>query len=306
MLMLILGCSLPSCGQSKYDDEVTIDGVVYHFYLDSKGRPKSKAEVYDYVGSLPVSKEVIIPETITLENYEGSPVLRVVGISNFQSDSAKYISSVVLPKTLKIIGNGAFMDTNLSYIQIPDSVTFIGSRAFYSRSSVLKVRLSHITELYSGYEHPASYYFPFRPGCCFFELSSSGILSWLMQFEPQGIIFLPGYEEGNVTHWNEWNSVQKIISLDTTPPMIGDSFSDFQKKNLRVFVPTSALEAYKNAPVWKDFFFLKAGAETTGIESVPVSTVVDDEQMYGIDGQRVDNPTPGSIYIKGNKKYVAK
>ena len=59
------------------------------------------------------------------------------------------------------------------------------------------------------------------------------------------ITFSKDYEETDVTHWDEWTKLEYLTSLSETPPMIGDSFSRFQKWNLRVMVPTSALETYK-------------------------------------------------------------
>ena len=124
------------------------------------------------------------------------------------------------------------------------------------------------------------------------------------------ITFSEDYEETDVTHWDEWTKLEYLTSLSKTPPMIGDSFSRFQKWNLRVMVPTSALETYKNTPVWKDFFFLKGGAETTDIENIKQDTndanITDNHSTYNLNGMKVYNTKPGHIYIRGGKKFVAK
>lgn len=124
------------------------------------------------------------------------------------------------------------------------------------------------------------------------------------------ITFSKDYEETDVTHWDEWTKLEYLTSLSETPPMIGDSFSRFQKWNLRVMVPTSALETYKNTPVWKDFFFLKGGAETTDIENIKQDTndanITGNHSTYNLNGMKVFNTKPGHIYIRGGKKYVAK
>lgn len=70
-------------------------------------------------------------------------------------------------------------------------------------------------------------------------------------------------------------------------------------------VPSSALAAYQNTPVWKDFYFLNGGAETLGITDVET----EDENsvkcpIYDLNGVRVDNPVPGHVYIRNGKKYV--
>ena len=40
------------------------------------------------------------------------------------------ITSVVIPNTVKIIGEGAFRHNNLTSVEIPDTVTSIGGSAF--------------------------------------------------------------------------------------------------------------------------------------------------------------------------------
>ena len=132
------------------------------------------------------------------------------------------------------------------------------------------------------------------------------------------MLFKPKSEEdfANYTLQNKCNysaigtRLERLISLSETPPMIGDSFSRFQKWNLRVMVPTSALETYKKTPVWEEFFFLKGGAETTDIENIKQDTndanITGNHSTYKLNGMKVYNTKPGHIYIRGGKKYVAK
>ena len=132
------------------------------------------------------------------------------------------------------------------------------------------------------------------------------------------MLFKPKSEEdfANYTLQNKCNysaigtRLERLISLSETPPMIGDSFYRFQRWNLRVMVPTSALETYKNAPVWKEFFFLKGGAETTDIKNIKQDTndanITGNHSTYNLNGMKVFNTKPGHIYIRGGKKYVAK
>lgn len=119
------------------------------------------------------------------------------------------------------------------------------------------------------------------------------------------VTFVDGYDEQEVTYWKDWTKMEYIVSHGTTPPKIGDSFTEFQKWNIRVRVPSSALAAYQNTPVWKDFYFLNGGAETLGITDVET----EDENsvkcpIYDLNGVRVDNPVPGHVYIRNGKKYV--
>ncbi len=138
-----------------------------------------------------------------------------------------------------------------------------------------------------------------------FEVLSSAPLAILAGWNTQEVILGKGYEELYPTNWSGWISFKKIYAKDITPPVIRDSFSEYQKKNLQVIVPTEALEAYKAAPVWKDFWLLEGGAETAGVEGVTLPTADEDLPVYGLDGRRVKTTVPGHIYIKGGKKFVA-
>lgn len=61
-----------------------------------------------------------------------------------------------------------------------------------------------------------------------------------------------------------WN-VSAIESHPQTPPAIGE-FTPAQYQSVRVTVPESALDAYKAAPVWKEFLHIE-GANLDGIDS---------------------------------------
>lgn len=119
------------------------------------------------------------------------------------------------------------------------------------------------------------------------------------------VTFLDNYVETDITYWKNWTKLEYLVSFSAIPPKIGDSFSEFQKWNVRVRVPSSSLTTYQNTPVWKDFYFLNGGAETLGITDVET----EDENsvkcpIYDLNGVRVDNPVPGHVYIRNGKKYV--
>ena len=123
------------------------------------------------------------------------------------------------------------------------------------------------------------------------------------------VTFLNDYVEPDVTYWKEWTKLEYIVSFSAIPPKIGDSFSEFQKWNIRVRVPSSSLAAYQNAPVWKNFYFLNGGAETLGIEDVNVMQERNDpkhEPVYDMNGRQVPRLVPGHIYVKNGRKFLAK
>ena len=137
------------------------------------------------------------------------------------------------------------------------------------------------------------------------EVETTELLSLLRRQGMKNLLLADGFEETNTTNWSDY-SFEVIISMGMTPPIISDSFNQTQKWNLKVMVPTEALEAYQNAPVWRDFFYLKGGAERTGMESVVREDYNAGLQAYSLDGVKVEKTVPGHIYIRGGKKFIAK
>ena len=70
------------------------------------------------------------------------------------------------------------------------------------------------------------------------------------------------------------------------------------------------MDAYKQAPVWKDFFFLAGGAETLGIEILDADANTGNSKtakaIYNLNGVKVTEMLPGHIYIRNGKKFIAK
>ena len=100
-------------------------GLVY--FASSDG---TYAEVVDYTGS---SIRIVIADT-----YEGLPVTRIAETA-FKN---KKITSAVIPDSVTSIGSSAFYDCDsLTSITIPDSVTSIGDDAFYDCDSLTSITI---------------------------------------------------------------------------------------------------------------------------------------------------------------------
>ena len=215
------------------------------------------------------------------------------------------LKNVDLPHSIASIGDYAFYGCNtLKNIDIPNSIASIGDYAFRRCYSLTSINIpSSVTSVCDS---------TFVETVTALNIETSKCLRVMPQLKSQiiEITFSDDYEETDVTYFNEWTRLERLISLSETPPMIGDSFSKFQKKNLRVIVPTTALEVYKKTPVWEEFFFLKGGAETTDIENIKQDTnnanITGNHSTYNLNGMKVYNTKPGHIYIRGGKKYVAK
>ena len=275
---------------------------------------------------------VTIPNSVTRIGYQG-----FLGCSGLTSvtipNSVKSIgeeafcgcsglTSVSIPKSIESISDYAFCGcSGLTSVKIPNSVTEIGMNAFSGCSGLTSVTIpnsvksidkeafsgcSALTSVILGKSVTAISSTAFEDcGDIVFEVLSDAPLARLSELNTKEIILGKGFEEMYITNWKEWTSFEKIYAKDSTPPVISDSFSEYQKKNLQVIVPTEALEAYKAAPVWKDFWLLEGGAETAGVEGVTLPTADEDLPVYGLDGRRVKTTVPEHIYIKGGKKFVA-
>ncbi len=103
----------------------TTEGIIYGLSID-----RTYAEVIDYSGDY--AKVIIASE------YNGVPVKTIY---NF-SFSNKAITSVLIPDSVTSIGSSAFYNcTSLTSVTIGDSVTSIGSSAFYNCTSLTSVTI---------------------------------------------------------------------------------------------------------------------------------------------------------------------
>lgn len=91
--------------------------------------------------------DVIVPSTI---EYEGE-TYTVTEVAENAFCRTTAVSSVKLPKTIKVIGSSAFkMCTELTSINIPEGVTIIGNQAFYSCRSIKELLLPSTIEEIGG------------------------------------------------------------------------------------------------------------------------------------------------------------
>lgn len=253
--------------------------------------------------------------------------LNLTTIGDYTFYGCSSLKSIEIPPNVNKIGEYTFNGSYLENIKIADGMTKVPDYAFYGCKTLKNIDLPNSIASIGDYAFRRCYSLEsinipssltsvcdstFEETLTALNIKTSKCLRVMPQLKSQiiEITFSEDYEETDVTHWDEWTKLEYLTSLSKTPPMIGDSFSRFQKWNLRVMVPTSALETYKNTPVWKDFFFLKGGAETTDIENIKQDTndanITDNHSTYNLNGMKVYNTKPGHIYIRGGKKFVAK
>ena len=106
-------------------------------------------------------------------------------------------------------------------------------------------------------------------------------------------------------------NITQISSEAVVPPTCGiNALDDINKWNCKLFVPKASIDAYKQAPQWKEFFFIEG---TTGITNT-VYNKAELADVYTIDGvKRLSkastdeiNALPKGVYIVNGKKIIIK
>ena len=113
---------------------LTLDSVNYVLYTSDK-----TATVATNTG-ITCPPNLIIPNTV----YDGSEIYTVTSIQANAFTNSTVLTSINLPTNSQftVIGNGAFQNTKLSQVTIPDSVERLGSSCFYSCTLLTSVNIS--------------------------------------------------------------------------------------------------------------------------------------------------------------------
>ncbi len=212
------------------------------------------------------------------------------------------MSTITLPSTLIHIGNSVFMScTNLTEISIPASVEYTGTSLFDYCSSLRKVTLEDgpnllqwnflcyngapesIEELYVGrpYQTPEN-----RDAFRALPIKKITFGEYLENIYAEDVAYCSETLEtvilGKGIKWiagsafeGDWLVNQLYVKAVEPPLVDGETLGHISPETCTLYVPQSSLEAYKAAPVWKDFFNIQ------GIEDEPLTTTV---TLYGFDG----------------------
>lgn len=213
------------------------------------------------------------------------------------------MSTITLPSTLIHIGNGVFKScTNLTEISIPASVEYTGTGLLEFCSSLRKVTLEDgpnllqwnfacydwaylgsLKEVYVGrpYQTPenrdAFRALPLK------KITFGGYVENILEEDAawmtetlETVILGKGIKRIHGSAFAGDMMVNQLYVKAVEPPYVdGETLGHISPETCTLYVPQSSLEAYKAAPVWKDFFNIQ------GIEDEPLTTTV---TLYGFDG----------------------
>lgn len=194
------------------------------------------------------------------------------------------LTSISLPEGVTSIGDYAFSYcTSLDSIALPKSLYHIDDNAFNYCTSLESITLPE------GVNYIGNYAFS----------SCESLTSITL---PEGRIYI-----GDGAFW-DCISLTSFTNLAIEPELIEDFvFDDVPLANATLYVPAGSIEAYKNAPVWKDFgriLDVESKSDDTSIgtlyqESTP--TV-----RFDLMGRRINKHTSHNIRIEQGKKSLVR
>ena len=274
------------------------DSVFAHWYnLQSITIPNSVTEIgnnaFESCGNL---QSITIPDSVTeiggdaFINCGNLQSINIPeGITTIKGGTfhgCGNLKQITLPNSLTKIEHCAFEWTGLTEITIPDSVTEIGGSvfsgceylsAFNSKFASADKRSLIINNELIAFAHAGATEYNIPEGVTTLKHMS---FAWVMTYEMATLLLpnsLTTIEDGafydcrtiseitipeNVTYIGSWciETLSKIYCKATTPPTLsGNPFDGSQTSTHTIYVPTTSVNAYKNADGWRDYAHLIVG-----------------------------------------------
>ena len=212
----------------------------------------------------------------------------VTTIGEYAFKYCRSLTSVTIPNSVTTIGQGAFHSCSaLTSVIIPNSVKTIGDDAFSKCKALTSVNIPNSVKIIKGYAFS---------GCTNLQKVNIG----------NRVKTIGKYAFENCT------SITQISSEAVVPPTCESGvFTNINKSKCKLIVPKNSLDAYKQAPQWKDFLLIEES--TTGITNT-VYNKAGLADVYTIDGAKrlskasTDeiNALPKGVYIVNGKKIIIK
>ena len=278
-------------------------------------------------------KQFVIPDSVTILNYDllrDCSSLKSIRIHKGIKEIYDAFSGCTNLSTLIIedrntslkLGsvyeaygyNPLFKDCKLDSVYIGGKIVYNTSRnggysPFYRNTSLRTVRVSDAeTTIYDN-----EFY-----GCTNLQNVSIGdnvtsIGKWAFSgcSSLKNFTFGSGLQSIGQEAFSDCINITQISSKAVVPPTCDiNALDDINKWNCKLFVPKANINAYKQAPQWKEFFFIES---TTGITNT-VYNKAGLADVYTIDGTKrlskasTDeiNALPKGVYIVNGKKIIIK
>ena len=268
--------------------DVMVDGICYDI---------SETTATVTSGDNKYSGDIVIPESITYNNSKYS----VTSIGNNAFWGCSGLTSVTIPNSVTSIGEYTFDDcSSLTSVTIPNSVTSIGEGVFYNCSGLTSVTIPNsVTSI--GDEA---------------FLDCIGLTSVTI---PNSVTSIGAYAFKDctgltsVTIPNSVTSIgdlafancQKIENVycyaEEIPSTKYNAFDESDIENANLYVPASAIEAYKTTKPWSSFGTIKAIEDVDGVESAKERGIAIQSAGGFINISGLDNNETVSFYALDGK-----
>ena len=209
-----------------------------------------------------------------------------VSLNDCKLDSV-YIGGKIVYNTSRNGGYSPFSrNTSLRTVKISDAETTIYDNEFYGCTNLQNVSIGD-------------------------NVTSIGKWAFSGCSSLKNFTFGSGLQSIGQEAFSDCINITQISSEAVVPPTCDiNALDDINKWNCKLFVPKANINAYKQAPQWKEFFFIES---TTGITNTVYNKagLVD---VYTIDGAKrlskasIDeiNALPKGVYIVNGKKIIIK
>jgi len=287
------GSSAPFSGCSELT-EINVDGNNTNFASDNGVLfNKAKTTIIKYPGGK--TGAYTIPNSVTS-----------IGRSAFSGCAE--LTGVTIPNSVTSIENWAFADcTLLTEVTIPNvtsikDATFSGCTGLTSFTipnsvkTIERQAFERCTGLTGAFTIPNS-------------VTSIGSLAFQNCNKLTAITIGSSVTSIGTYAFNLCNGLKRIINRNATPQTItADVFANMTLSGIKLFVPASAIDAYKAATVWSSFSAQTAAIPFTVKAEIAVGQTLaaDFDEAAGYTGEKVitltinDNP-PAGIVVEGDK-----
>lgn len=232
---LVNGYICDDCGTSKLS--VGVSANTYNLECGT-GTTLTSGDVVSLTSKTLIEWAVIgnCVETIDANCFSGCSAMefcripnsvRSIGESAFRSCSA--MTECSLPSGIQTIGNSAFTNsTSLAYINLPNGITSLGDASFFN---CLNFRYINIPNSLTTI-----------PNYCFYNCDGMTDIEL-----HSGITSIGDYAFYNCS------GIYSMTLHSTVPPTIGADTLTNTSSNLKIYVPSESLNAYKTASNWSTY-----------------------------------------------------